>query len=47
VALTATKPAAYYGIEEVLRLRITKEIKRKTQALIFNLISGFHLIARF
>jgi hypothetical protein len=43
IALTA----AYSGIREALRVRITREIKQKTQALTFNLISGFHLIAGF
>jgi hypothetical protein len=33
------------GIEEVARARITKEIKMRTKALTFNLISGFHPIA--
>ena len=43
--LNAAETAAYNGIEEALRVRITREIKQKTQALTFNLISGFHLIA--
>jgi hypothetical protein len=43
----AAEPAAYNGIEEALRLRITREIKQKAQALTFNIISGFHLIAGF
>jgi hypothetical protein len=34
-------------IEEVARIRITREIKMRTQALTFNLISRFHLILGF
>jgi hypothetical protein len=45
--LNTAETAAYNGIEEALRLRITREIKQKSQALTFNVISGFHLIARF
>ena len=45
--LTADEMAAYNGINEALRVRITREIKLKTQALTFNLISGFHLISGF
>ena len=45
--LDASETTAYNGIEEALRLRITKEIKQKAQALTFNIISGFHLIAGF
>jgi hypothetical protein len=44
--LTAAETKAYNGIKETLRIRITREIKIRTQALILNLISGFHLIAR-
>ena len=43
--VNAAKTAAYNGIEEASRIRITTEIKQKTLALTFNLISGFHLIA--
>jgi hypothetical protein len=35
------------GIEEAAKIIITREIKMKTQALTFNLTSGFHLMARF
>jgi hypothetical protein len=44
--LTAEETAAYNGIDEVLRLKITRETKMRAWALIFNLISGFHLIGR-
>jgi hypothetical protein len=44
---TATKHATQNGIEEALKLRITREIKMKTQAQTINLISGFHLIVGF
>jgi hypothetical protein len=43
----AAKTAAYNWIEWAIRVRITWVIKQKTQALIFNLISGFYLIAGF
>ena len=39
--------AGYTGLNEAVRNEITREIKKQTQALTFNLISGFHLIARF
>jgi hypothetical protein len=45
--LTAPKTAAYNGIEEEFRPRIAREIKMETQALRFNLISGFRLMAGF
>jgi hypothetical protein len=45
--LTAADTEIYTGIEKAARIRITREIKMKTQALTFNLISGFHLIAGF
>jgi hypothetical protein len=45
--LNAAETAANNGIEEALRLGITREIKQKVQALTFNIISGFHLIAGF
>jgi hypothetical protein len=34
-------------MEEAERIRISREVKMKTQALTFNLISGFHLIDGF
>ena len=37
----------YTGIDEDIKLEINREIKKKTQALTFNLMSGFHLIAGF
>jgi hypothetical protein len=40
-----TELTATHNINEVLRVRITREIKMKTQAVTFNLI--IHLIARF
>jgi hypothetical protein len=43
----ATETAAYNGIDETVRIRITREIKQKAQALTFSIISGFHLIAGF
>jgi hypothetical protein len=36
-----------YCIEETVRIRITRDVKMSTQALIFNLISWFYLIAGF
>ena len=39
--------ALYTGIEATARARITSEIKLRTEAHTFNLISGFHLIAGF
>jgi hypothetical protein len=45
--LTDAEAAVYTGIEEAAGIQITREIKMRTQALIFNLISGFHLIAGF
>jgi hypothetical protein len=36
--LTTEKTAAYDDIDEALRIRSTREIKIKTQALTFNLI---------
>ena len=45
--LNATKTAGYNKIEDTLRIRITREMTHKTQALTFNLISGFHLIVGF
>jgi hypothetical protein len=47
IQLTLTATAAYNGIEEALRLKITREIKNKAQVLTFNLMIGFHLIAEF
>jgi hypothetical protein len=43
--LTDADTAVYTGIEEAARIQITSKIKMRTQALTFNLISGFHLIA--
>jgi hypothetical protein len=43
--LTDADTAIYMGMEEEARTQITREIKLRTQALTFNLISGFHLIA--
>ena len=45
--LSEADTAIYTGIEELARIIITKEMKMRTQALTFNLISGFHLIALF
>ncbi len=45
--LNAAETAAYNNIEEAIRLRITREIKQKAQALTFNIISGVHLITGF
>jgi hypothetical protein len=45
--LTDADKALYTGMEEAARIRITRKIKMKIQALTFNLISGFHLIAGF
>jgi hypothetical protein len=45
--LTDADMAVYTKMEEAARIRITREIKIKTQAFTFNLISGFHPIARF
>jgi hypothetical protein len=42
--LTAADTAVYKGIEETVRIRITREFRIRTQALTFNLISGFHSI---
>ena len=47
LTLTDEDTALYTGIEVAARARITREIKLKTQAILFNLISGFHLIAGF
>ena len=38
---------AYTSIDDAFKNEITREIKKQTQALTFNLISGFHLIAGF
>ncbi len=45
--LTATEGAAYNTLDESSRLRTIKEIKQRAQALTFNLIIEFHLIAEF
>jgi hypothetical protein len=45
--LIAEETAAYNGIDAEIRVRITREIKMKTNAFKFNLISGFHLKAGF
>ena len=45
--LTSADTAVYINIDKAVRQRITREIKMRTQALTFNLISGFHLIAEF
>jgi hypothetical protein len=45
--LNTAETSTHNGIEEALGLRITREIKQKTQDLTFNIISGFHLIAGF
>jgi hypothetical protein len=45
--LNAAENPAYNGIEEALRLRITRDIKQKAQALTFKIFSGFHLIVSF
>jgi hypothetical protein len=45
--LNAAETAAYNGIEEALRIRITREIKQIAQVLTFNIISEFHLFAGF
>jgi hypothetical protein len=39
--------STYNRIKEALHVRITREIKQKTPALKFNLISGFHCITGF
>jgi hypothetical protein len=45
--LNNTETGSYNGIEVALRVTIAREIKQKTQALNFNFISIFHLIAEF
>ncbi len=45
--LTDEDNVIFMGMEEAARTWITQEIKIRTQALTFNLISGFHLIASF
>jgi hypothetical protein len=39
--LNAAETTAYNEIEEAMRVRITREIKQKTQALTINLIKNF------
>ena len=41
----ATETASYKGIDEAVRVRITREVQQKAKALNFSNISGFHLIA--
>ena len=45
--LTNADTAVYTSIDETARIRIKREIKIRTEALKFNLISRFHLIAGF
>ncbi len=45
--LTDADATVCTGMEEAARIRITREIKMKTQAFTFNLISGFNPIAGF
>jgi hypothetical protein len=45
--LTDADTAIYIGIEEAARIRITREIKMRTQALTLSIIIGFYLIAGF